>query len=158
MADAGRSVGATRHLALLGIRGGIMTDLVDRTDEDVSSWAVGGTLAAATVMILVGLFQFFQGLTAIINDEFFVVVSNYAFEFDTTAWGWIHLVVGLLVVISGAYLFAGSRVAGAVALFIAALAAVANFFFIPFYPFWSLLIIALAIYVIWSVSKTVFEA
>lgn len=135
-----------------------MTDLVDRTDEDVSGWAIGGALAAATVMILVGLFQFFQGLAAIINDEFYVVVANYAFALDTTAWGWIHLIVGVLVVISGFYLFAGSRVAGTVAIFLAGLTAVANFFFIPFYPFWSLLIIAVAIYVIWAVTKTVFEA
>lgn len=129
-----------------------MTDTVN-TRKDVSSWAVGGVVFAGTMMIMIGLFQAFQGLAAIINDEFFVVLPNYAFALDVSTWGWIHLILGILVAVAGFYLFTGSAVAGAVAITLAVLSAIANFFFIPYYPFWSLLMIALAVYVIWSVSR-----
>lgn len=120
----------------------------------VSGWATGGVIFAATMMIMIGLFQAFQGLAAIINDEFYVVVSDYAFDVDLTAWGWIHLIVGVLVVIAGFALFSGSTVAGVVAIALAGLSAIANFFFIPYYPFWSLLIIGLAVYVIWAITRS----
>lgn len=128
------------------------------TGEDarpvVSGWATGGVVFAATMMIMIGVFQAFQGLAAIINDEFFVTVNDYAFDIDLTAWGWIHLIAGVLVAIAGFALFSGSTAAGVAAIALAGLSAIANFFFIPYYPFWSLLIIALAIYVIWAITRS----
>jgi hypothetical protein len=123
----------------------------DRTRE--SGWVLGGVALAATVMVVVGVFQAIQGLAAIINDEFFVTVRNYAFEVDVTAWGWIHLIIGVILVLAGAYLFSGSVVASAIAIGLAMLSAVANFFFIPHYPFWSILIIALDVFVIWAIIR-----
>ena len=132
-----------------------MTDFETGRDTSTgSAWATGGLVFAAATMIIVGTFQAFQGLAAIIDDEFFVVGPNYAYNIDLTAWGWIYLILGILVVIAGFYLFAGSPVAGTVAIVLAGLAAVANFFFIPYYPFWSLLIIALAVFVIWAVARS----
>jgi hypothetical protein len=132
-----------------------MTDFETGRDESTgSAWATGGVVFAATMMIMIGLFQVFQGLAAIIEDEFFLVLPNYAFDIDITGWGWIHLILGVLVTLAGFYLSAGSRVAGAVAIALAGLAALANFFFIPYYPFWSLLIIALAVFVIWAVARS----
>lgn len=137
-----------------------MTDVVGQREElnEPSGWAVGGVVLAGTIMIMLGVFQFFEGLAAIIDDEFYVVLPNYAFEADTTAWGWIHLILGVIVLIAGFYLFAGSRAAGAIAIILAGLSAVANFFFIPYYPLWALLLIALAVYVIWAVARGVFES
>ncbi|GAB3167676.1 hypothetical protein GCM10027059_29060 [Myceligenerans halotolerans] len=132
-----------------------MDGMVDER-KDVPSSALGGVVLAATIMIMVGLFQFLEGLAAIINDEFFVVLPNYAFEIDVTAWGWVHLIVGVLVAVAGFFLFTESAVAAAVALAMAVVAAVSNFFFIPYYPFWSLLIIAIAVYVIWSITRAGF--
>ena len=123
----------------------------DRTRE--SGWVLGGVALAATVMVVVGVFQAIQGLAAIINDEFFVTVRNYAFEVDVTAWGWIHLIIGVVLVLAGAYLFSGSAVASVIAIGLAMLSAVANFFFIPHYPFWSILIIALDVFVIWAIIR-----
>jgi len=108
---------------------------------------------AATMMCLIGVFQAIVGLAAIINDEFFVVTRNYAFDLDITGWGWIHLLLGICVAGSGFYLFAGSRLAAYLAIFLASLSAVANFFFIPYYPFWSILVIAIAVWVIWSLTR-----
>jgi hypothetical protein len=106
-------------------------------------------------MILVGSFHAIMGLGAIIDDKFFVVGNDYTFEFDTTAWGWIHLLFGILVVVAGAYIFSGAAWARVVGIAIAALSAIANFFFIPYYPFWAIVIIALDIWVIWALSRPI---
>jgi len=119
----------------------------------VSGWAVGGVTFAGTMMILVGVFQTIAGLAAILEDEFFVVTQNYVFDLDVTAWGWIHLVIGIVAILAGYFLFVGRAWAAALAILLAMLSAISNFFFIPYYPFWSLLMIAIAIWVIWSVTR-----
>jgi uncharacterized membrane protein len=131
-----------------------MTQYDARSDAPaLSGWAVGGITFAGTVMILVGVFQSIAGLVAIIDDNFYVVARNYTFEFDTTAWGWIHLLLGILLVVAGFYLFAARAWAAVTAVVLAGLSAIANFFFIPYYPFWSLLMIGLAVWVIWSLTR-----
>ena len=125
----------------------------DYTPEPTSGWVAGGVMFAAVMMVLIGSFEVIAGLTAIFDDEFFVVGANYTFELDTTAWGWIHLLLGALVVLAGAALFSGAAWAGIVALVLAVLAAIANFFFIPYYPFWAILEIALACWVSWALTR-----
>ena len=128
----------------------------DRTsDQSLSGWALGGIAFAGSLMVINGFFQMINGLTAILNDEFFVRTENYAFDFDVTAWGWIHLLMGVIIFLAGLYLFSGNRAAIALVVVFAVLSAVANFFFIPYYPVWSLLIIALDIWVIWAVTRPV---
>jgi uncharacterized membrane protein len=119
----------------------------------VSGWAIGGITFAGTMLMLIGVFHAIDGLTAIVNDEFFVVTQNYTFDLDTTVWGWIHLVIGILLVITGTGLLARQTWAGVTAIFLAMLSAVANFFFIPYYPFWSILVIALDVWVIWALTR-----
>jgi hypothetical protein len=119
----------------------------------VSGWAKGGVAFAATLMVLIGTFQILDGLAAIINDEFFIRISNYTFDIDVTAWGWIHFLLGILIVLVGFALFARRAWAAVAALALAMLSAVANFFFIPYYPWWSLLVIALDIWVIWAITR-----
>jgi hypothetical protein len=121
--------------------------------EEVSGWALSGVVFAGTVMVLIGCFQVIAGFVAIIDDDFYVVRSNYTFDLDTSAWGWIHLVVGILVASVGFSLFARRAWAGVAAIMLAALSAVANFFFIPYYPLWAILVIALDVWVIWSLTR-----
>ena len=125
----------------------------DYTAARPSGWVIGGVTFASTIMILVGIFEAFQGLAAIINDEFFVLTQNYAFDLDTSAWGWIHLLLGIVIVLAGFALWQRKTWASIVAIFLAMLSAIANFFFIPYYPFWSILMIALAIWVIWAITR-----
>src|SRR5215216_5967410 len=123
--------------------------------EPVSPWAVSGVIFAATMMIMIGIFQGISGLIAIIEDEvsFYHVESGYTFNYSITTWGWIHLILGILVFLAGLALFTGRTWAAVIAIFIAMLSAIANFFWIPYYPFWSILIIALDVFVIWSLAK-----
>ncbi|HTF58556.1 MAG TPA: hypothetical protein VK713_01440 [Actinomycetes bacterium] len=120
--------------------------------RDTSGMAVGFTVFAAIMMLMVGVFQALQGLIAIFENEFYVQTRNYLFEFDATTWGWIHLVIGLLVAFAGWGLLSGQTWARVVGITLAALSATANFLFIPYYPFWSLLIITLNIFVIWALT------
>ena len=119
-------------------------------ERDISGWAIGFMVFAGLMMIIGGAFQFFQGLAAVIEDEFYVLGRNYAFHMDVSTWGWIHMVVGIVVGLSGVFLFTGNRLARFVAILAAVLSAITNFLFIPYYPVWSLLIIAVDIGVIWA--------
>ena len=124
-----------------------------RQPDEISGWAAGGIVFAATVLLMVGIFQAITGLVAIIDDNFYVVTRNYTFDIDTTVWGWIHLILGILLAVVGWSLFARRTWAGVAAITIAMLSAIANFFFIPYYPFWSILMIALAVWVIWALTR-----
>jgi hypothetical protein len=130
-----------------------MTEYDTTREPTVSGWAVGGITFAGTMLILIGMFQVIDGIAAIANDEFFLVGQNYTFNLDTSAWGWIHLLLGIGLMIAGWSIFAGRTWAAVVALTLAMLSAVANFFFIPYYPFWAILIIALNCWVIWSLTR-----
>jgi hypothetical protein len=103
-------------------------------------------------MLMVGTFHAIMGFAGILENEFFVVTRNYVFEFDATAWGWIHLVAGLVVVFAAVGLFSGSVWARTVGVTMAVISAIANFGFIPYYPVWSIVIIALDVAVIWALT------
>ena len=83
-------------------------------DQRVSGWAVGGIIVAAVMLMLIGFFQLVAGVSAIIDDEFFVVTRNYTFDLDTSAWGWLHLLLGLLLLFTawGLFTCAGWAVVG----------------------------------------------
>jgi hypothetical protein len=120
------------------------------TTEEISGWAVGLTFFASMMMLLLGGFHIIAGLAAVIDDTFYVVRENYALEFDVTTWGWVHIVGGILVVLAGIGLLAGSVLARIVTILVASITILWNFYSIPYYPVWSILMIALAIGVIWA--------
>ena len=123
-----------------------------RSRENTSGWAVGFTIFAAIMMLMVGAWQALQGLIAIFENEFYVTTRNYTFQFDATSWGWIHLVLGLIMAFAGWGLLSGQTWARIVGITLAALSATVNFLFIPYYPFWAILIIAVDIFVIWALA------
>jgi hypothetical protein len=101
---------------------------------------------------MIGIFQAIAGLVAIVENEFYVATRNYLFQFDATTWGWIHLIGGLIIVFAGWGLLSGRTWARVVGITLAVLSAIANFAFIPYYPFWALIIIALDVLVIWALA------
>jgi hypothetical protein len=121
-------------------------------EREASGWAVGFILFAAIMMIMSGIFQALAGLIAIFENEFYVATRNYLFQFDATTWGWIHLVIGLVVAFAGWGLLSGRTWARAVAITLALLSAIANFLFLPYYPFWALTVITLDVFVIWALT------
>jgi hypothetical protein len=121
-------------------------------EREAGGLAVGLILFAALMMFMVGVFQAFTGLVAIVNDEFYVATEEYLLKFNQTTWGWVHLILGLVVAGAGVGLLGGRTWARAVALVLAMLSAVVTFGFIPYYPLWALIIIALDIFVIWAIA------
>ncbi|WP_322938387.1 DUF7144 family membrane protein [Nocardioides bizhenqiangii] len=120
--------------------------------EPPNSWAVGFTAFAGVMMIMAGGFQTFAGIAALAKDEFYVATPNYILEFDATEWGWIHLLLGLLVLFAGFAVLSGQMWGRVVAIILAVLSALANFAFIPYYPFWAITVIALDVFIIWALS------
>ena len=120
--------------------------------EEPGAWAQGLILFAAVMMFVGGGFQAIAGLAAIFENEFYTVTPNYVLEFDVTAWGWIHLLLGVIVVFAGYGLLSGQTWARVVGIVLASVSALVNFAFIPYYPFWSLTIIALDVFIIWALA------
>jgi hypothetical protein len=107
---------------------------------------------AAALMLIIGAYQIFLGITALARNGFTVVGPNYYYHVNTTAWGWIHIGVGAVVLLAGLFLFTGSTAARIVGIAILSLSALANFFLLPYYPIWSILLIALDIFAIWAIA------
>jgi hypothetical protein len=124
------------------------------TGRDVqdSPWANGLTIFAAAMMMIIGFWQALAGIAAIGQDKVYAATPEYIYAFDVTGWGWIHLLLGILIVCAGVAVFMGSTWARMVAIVLASLSMIANFAFIPHYPIWSLTIIALDAAVIWALA------
>jgi hypothetical protein len=109
--------------------------------SDASGW-VGWTLFAAVIMLLVGAFHVLQGLVALFKDDYYAVSSSgLVVNVSYTAWGWVHLVGGVIIIAAGAGLFTGklwARVLG-----VAILAA---------YPLWSALVIFMDVAIIMALT------
>jgi hypothetical protein len=114
------------------------------------TWASGIARFGAVIMILVGAYQAATGVVALVGDEFFVTTRKYVFQLDTTTWGWVHIAIGALIVLAGCGVLASQTWGVVVGVVFCVLSAVTNFAFIPYYPVWSLLVIALDVLVIWA--------
>ena len=120
-----------------------------------SPWAQGASIFAGSMMVMVGVLQFFEGLIALVNgNDFLVNTPRYVFQFDATTWGWTHLVLGILVAAAGAFIFTGNPVARGVGIVLVGLSAVANFLWVPYYPIWALVILAVDVFVIWGLASS----
>lgn len=124
----------------------------DRHSSPRSGW-YGLVAFAGIMMILLGSFHAMAGLVALLRDDYFLVDSSgLVLTADFTAWGWIHLIVGVVVVFAGASLFAGSTWARAVAIVVAMLSAIVNLAFLSAYPVWCSIMILVDILVIYAVT------
>ncbi|WP_406059638.1 hypothetical protein OG462_20830 [Streptomyces sp. NBC_01077] len=112
--------------------------------------AGGWVVFAAVMMIFVGAMTLFQGIAGIAKDDVFVTTRNYVYQFSLTGWGWVHLILGIIMVLAGIALFKGALWARFIGVALAALGMIANFMWLPYYPFWAMLLIAIDVIVIWA--------
>jgi hypothetical protein len=124
-------------------------------DTTKGSWAIGIGMFAAVILLTLGTFQAIEGLAAILNDSLYVAGIDYVYAFNLTAWGWIHLTLGAIAVISGIGLFFDQGWARVVGLILAVISALVNFMFIPYYPIWSLVVIAFDVATVWALSTLI---
>src|SRR3954454_18200075 len=108
-----------------------------RVDEKPpSGLAIGFTVFAGVMMIMAGVFQAIAGLVAIFENEFYATTRNYILKFDVTTWGWIRLLLGLGGLFAGLAVLPGQTWGRVIGILLAAVSALANFAFIPYYPIW----------------------
>lgn len=107
---------------------------------------------AGVLLIVAGGFHIINGVVAVFANQFYVSTPNYLFAFDVSGWGWFHLVLGLVVLAAGFGVLAGQTWGRVTGIVVAVLSAIANFAFLPYYPFWAMTIIALDIIVIWALA------
>ncbi|WP_265523460.1 DUF7144 family membrane protein [Oerskovia flava] len=120
--------------------------------ENRSEVAVGAIVFAGTMMVVIGVLHAIQGLVALFNDTFYVVGEEWVFSFDVTTWGWIHLLLGILVAFAGFAVFRGAVWARTIGVLVAGASAIVNFAWLPYYPVWGLVIIAIDVLVIWALT------
>nr|WSY55159.1 hypothetical protein OG999_36875 [Streptomyces sp. NBC_00886] len=127
-----------------------MATTIHHRSSGAQAAATGLTLFAAVMLFVAGTLDLFRGIMAIAEDDVFVTTPNYVFKFDLTSWGWIQLALGVIAMVVSFGLFASATWARIVGVGIAALLIIANFLSIPYYPVWSLTLIALYGFVIWA--------
>jgi hypothetical protein len=119
---------------------------------DASGW-VGWILFAAVMLILVGSFHVIQGFVALFKDDYYLVGSSgLVLNVDYTAWGWIHIVGGVIAVAAGLALFRGRMWARILGTVVACVSAVVNIGFLAAYPFWSIAMIAMDVAIIMALT------
>lgn len=114
-------------------------------------WA-GWTVFASFMMIMIGFFQAIVGLTAILKDDFYVLVPKALITVSVTSWGWVHLLLSVLVVFAGYAVMDGKVWGRTVGVLLALGGAVVNLAFIPYYPIWSILLVVVNVVVIYALT------
>jgi lysylphosphatidylglycerol synthetase-like protein (DUF2156 family) len=126
--------------------------------RDEIDYSTKGTVAdltaafAGILLIVAGLMDVLQGVSAIANDDLYSKGSDYLYQFNMTTWGWIHVVLGVIgvAVAVGILRRAGWGQLGG--MLVAGLGILTNFAALPHYPLWALVLIAFYALVIWALS------
>jgi hypothetical protein len=121
----------------------------------MNSKSMAGWIGFAAIMLLVvGSIDFFQGLIALFEDEYFVVTGSGFLVVDLTAWGWVMLIWGVLLVLAGLGLASGQGWARWFAIVVVSLNFIAQLGFLgnSQYPLWSFTAIALSIIVLYALT------
>ena len=119
--------------------------------QETTGW-VGWIYFAAVLMILAGTLGSIHGIIAIVNDEWTVWTNRGDLYLDLSQWGWVHLGVGLVLILAGFGVLTGNILARAVAVLLACVSVVANFLYLPAFPVWAIIVIAIDVFVIYALT------
>ena len=116
------------------------------------AWLNGYTVFAVAIMFVLGLWQVLAGITAVVRDSLFAAPPGYDYAFDIAVWGWVLIVLGVLLAGAAVVVVLGRDGGDTAAIWLACLGMVANFLVLPFYPIWSLTIIGLSVTLLWALT------
>ena len=116
------------------------------------SGAVGLTVLAGILMVLLGGWWIITGFVALVNSDFYVNTQEWVFEFSTTSWGWTHLILGIVVLLAGLGVFGGAVWARTVGVILAVISGLVAFAWLPYYPVWAILFVAMSVLTIWALT------
>ncbi|WP_405792238.1 hypothetical protein [Streptomyces sp. NBC_01506] len=114
------------------------------------TWATGGAMFAGVLLFVDGVLAVLNGVVSIARDNVYTLNGSYTYQFTLTSWGWIHLVVGVILVLTGLGIMSGASWARVLGVGMAAVSIVANFMWLPYQPVWAVIAIAIGVFVIWS--------
>jgi hypothetical protein len=128
----------------------------EQMSENRSGWAVGWTYFAAFMMVMLGFWHAIAGLSAILKKTVFSAGNQlgdgYFLKFNVSTWGWIHLILGIVILLAGFGLLGGAVWARTIGVILAVISAIAAFAWIPYYPVWGIVIVAMAFAVVWALT------
>ncbi len=122
------------------------------SQQQPSSAAVGWTMFAGVMMTVLGVWWAIIGFAGILKDDVFVATENYVFQFSVTTWGWIHLLLGIVVFFAGLALFQGAVWARTVGVILAVISMLIGFAWLPFAPVWGVILITTSVFVMWALT------
>ncbi|WP_406449712.1 hypothetical protein OG782_10810 [Streptomyces sp. NBC_00876] len=117
---------------------------------DINPWAAGGLMFAGVLLMVDGVLGAIKGIAGIASDDVYARINNYVFEFNVTTWGWIHLILGIIIAVVGWGILKGSVWARGAGVGLAALNMIANFMWLPYQPIWAVVSLAIDTFVIWA--------
>jgi hypothetical protein len=121
-------------------------------ERGMSAW-VGWIAFASMMLIMLGIFHVIEGIVALTKDDYFLVHSSgLVVTANYTAWGWVHIIAGCLVVAAGVGVLSGKIWARTIGVAVAFVSTLVNIAFLSAYPIWSILMIALAVVVIMALT------
>jgi hypothetical protein len=126
-----------------------MTSTTIRPEQETERRGYGMVVFASAIVMLVGFFNLLDGIAAIANSHVFVGNAHYVVG-DLRAWGWLMTVLGGLQLVAGLGVLVGNQLARWIAVLVVGLNAISQMFFIPAYPLWSLMIIAVDVVALWG--------
>jgi len=121
---------------------------LEPTSAGTAAWT--GTALAGVLMIITGAYGFLAGLAMVIRGGFFVTHAGYAYEWTTRGWGWTELIIGALVFLAGVGVLRDMLWARVVGVLLATFYAVTAFLTLPFFPIWSIVLLAMNAFIIWA--------
>jgi len=114
-----------------------------------------GSLGFAGILaIMLGGFNIVEGFFALLNDKYVTLAAGTFYVFDRTGWGWLHIILGLILLLVGFGVLSGQTWARVSGIILCVIAAILQMLYLPIYPFWALINIALLVYVIYSLTAS----
>lgn len=117
---------------------------------DINPWAASGVIFAGVLLLVDGVLGVIKGISGLATDDVYARLRNYTFKFDVTSWGWIHLVLGIVLAVVGWGILKGAEWARATGVVLAAISIIINFVWLPYQPIWAVVSIAIDVFVIWA--------
>ena len=114
--------------------------------------AAGASIAAGALLFTSAVLTLLQGVQTLVHHEPLIIGSHYVYKFSATGWGWIHVAVGIALGVIAVGLITGAVWARVTAIVLACISIVTMFMWLPYYPMWSIIVIALDVVIIWAVA------
>ncbi|MEV8021719.1 hypothetical protein AB0O76_36400 [Streptomyces sp. NPDC086554] len=105
---------------------------------------------AGVLMLLNGVLGLLEGIAAVAKDDVYARIGDYVYKFNLTTWGWIHIVLGILVAIVGYGILKGTSWGRASGVALATVSVLVQFLWLPYQPVWAFISIAIGVFVIWA--------